>query len=200
MIQLGPVGRLRRTVWLWLLIIVALVGGATTAVALLVTSPSSPPTKVLGEKITQTPTAAPNGVVSGTGSATANGAQVQPGNGNGGSNPGHPITVTGTSPVGLAPGVTSPLVVTVTNPNNQDIRVTAVTISVGNATGGCPAAGNITTTSYVSTAPGAATYIAHKNGHVTVPLSITMVDTPVNQDMCKHVSFPLTFTATGQQS
>jgi hypothetical protein len=127
-------------------------------------------------------------------------------------NPGHPITVTGTSPTNLGPGITAPVTVTVTNPNNQDIRVTSVTITVGNASAACPAAGNVTVTSYTSSTPGAVAYVAPKNGAVRVPLSITMVDrqdTGVrgtssfvsgNQDACKHVTFPLTFTATGDQA
>jgi hypothetical protein len=127
-------------------------------------------------------------------------------------NPGHPITVTGTSPTNVGPGVTAPVTVTVTNLNNQDIRVTSVTITVGNASATCPATGNVTTTSYNSSTAGAVVYIAPKNGNVRIPLSITMVDrkdTGVrgtksfvsgNQDACKHVTFPLTFTATGDQA
>ena len=119
------------------------------------------------------------------------------GNGNGPpSNPGHPITVTGTSPTGLAPGQTQPLLVTITNPNNQPAQVTSVTVAVGDASTSCPATGNITATGYDSKKKGALVYTAPKNGSVQVPLSITMLNQNKSQNDCKSVSFPLTFTAT----
>jgi hypothetical protein len=117
-------------------------------------------------------------------------------NSNANNNPGHSITVTGDSPAGLAPGVTKQLMVTVKNPNNQDAQVTSVTIGVGNASGACPAAGNITTTSYSSSTTGARVFIAPKNGSVQVPLLITMLNTNSKQDPCENARFPLTFTAT----
>lgn len=120
------------------------------------------------------------------------------GNGNGGpGNPGHQITVTGTSPTGLAPGLTKPVTVTVKNANGDAVRVTSVVITVGDASTACPAAGNIAVTNYDSTKKGALTYTAAKNGgSVQVPLTISMLDTKSNQDTCKSQSFPLKFTAT----
>ncbi len=120
------------------------------------------------------------------------------GNGNGGpGNPGHQVIVTGTSPTGLSPGVTKPVTVTVTNANGDAVRVTSVAITVGDASAACPAAGNITTTSYDSSTPGAIVYTAPKNGgSVQIPLSITMLDPHHSQDVCKASSFPLKFTAT----
>jgi hypothetical protein len=131
-------------------------------------------------------------LVVGTAAAAATGN----GNGNGNGNPGHAITVTGTSPTGLSPGATKPVTVTISNPNQQDAQVTSVTITVGNASSSCPAAGNITVTSYDSARRGALVYIAPKNGSVQVPLSITMLDPHASQDTCKSKSFPLTFNAT----
>ena len=200
MMQLRSVARHPwRLTWLLLLIVALVVAVSATLVN---RSDGKKPSNVLGESLTQASPSTSVQAVSGAGSGSTNGSAVNPNgnNGNGNSNPGHPITVTGTSPTGLGPGVTKTITVTVTNPNNQDIRVTAVTIGVGNASKLCPAAGNISVTSYSSTAPGAATYIAPKNSRVQIPLSITMLDTPVNQDSCKSVSFPLTFTATGQQA
>lgn len=222
MTQLEPaVRRLwRLPVWLWLAVIAVLV--AVTGVIVLLTGDSShPPAKVLGEAITRTPSPTPtptstskpgNGPTS-TGTGTGQTIASNNGNGNGngggggnngngnGGNPGHPITVTGSSPNGLAPGVTKTVTVTVTNPNNQAIKVTAASITVGDASASCKAAGNITTTSYDSSDPAAPLYVAGKNGgKAFVTLSITMLDTPVNQDACKSKSFPLTFTATGVQA
>ena len=180
--------RRRRLGWLWFPIIAVLVGGGIGlgVVAFAMNSgnndgaarprPSTSPT-VLGDEFSKPPS-----------------------NSSAGSGPERPRVVTATAPRDLGPGVTRPVMVTVTNPSNQPVALTSVSITVSNASRQCHAEGNISVASYVADARGANVYVAPARGAVTVPLSITMLDTRVNQDVCKNVTFPLTFSAFGHKA
>jgi hypothetical protein len=109
------------------------------------------------------------------------------------------LAVSGTSPHGLAPGVTRPITVTVRNSTDQHVRIKKVNVIVGNASSACRATGNITTTAYHAHAKGATAYVVWHNHAAHVPLTISMIDTETNQDACKGRAFPLTFSATGKK-
>jgi hypothetical protein len=112
---------------------------------------------------------------------------------------------------GLAPGVTQPVELTLTNPNDVPITVTSVTITIGDGTtkNGQPNPGCSGTTNLV---------LVHSLvGSVTVPANTTasltdlsvatsrwpalqMPDLPVNQDACKDTSFSLTYAGAATQA
>ncbi|HWC34361.1 MAG TPA: hypothetical protein VG650_05985 [Mycobacteriales bacterium] len=109
------------------------------------------------------------------------------------------IEVSGVDPAELAPGITSPLVVIVTNTGALRARITAASVAVGDASSRCTAAESIRTTAYDASIAGAATYLLPPHRTARIPLSISMLDSARNQDACKNARFPLTFHATAQQ-
>lgn len=182
----GAAVHTRRKLALWLLlfaIIAVAAGGATK-----IWWPNHHvKVKVLGTKSTAQP------------SPTISAGNSGCGNGNGGSNgkkdcsnPGHPIKATGFVVGTLFPGVTSALRVTVDNPNNQDLTLTAVTATIGtpNKTG-C-----LSSWFTVGSYSGATT--VKKNNQATVDIPFSMLDKPLNQDACKTATVPVSFTATAQ--
>jgi hypothetical protein len=160
----------RRSVWLLSMVIVVLVGGLVLTA---INSFASPSHKTLA--------ATTSGSSNGTASA-----------------PLPKLSVHGSSPKGLAPGVTKTVTVQIRNPRHVHIVVTAASITVGDASETCSAKKNISTSSYKSTAAGAKSYDVYVSHQARIPLKITMVDLPTNQDACKGAHFPLTFTATGR--
>jgi hypothetical protein len=92
--------------------------------------------------------------------------------------------------LGLYPGVTLPLVLTVTNPNKFSITVTSITTTVRNASSTCLAA-NVKVTSF----SGAAVVAARNTAHVTV--HTTMAHGA--GDACQRAVFPFHYrgVATG---
>ena len=88
---------------------------------------------------------------------------------------------------GLVPGGTVTRAVRVTNPNNQDIKVTRLDTSVGRPSPHCPAK---TVTVDALKAP----VLVAKNGYADVPLTVRMaLSAP---DACKNLTFPLTYSGT----
>jgi Bacterial Ig domain len=115
---------------------------------------------------------------------------------------GKPFTVTGNASGPLAPGLTRSLSITLTNPNNVAITVTALSASIaaGSSKAGCDGPSNLQLTqSSISEANSVA--IA-ANGHVTLPSAavtapqVLMKDLPVNQDACKGASFTFTYAGS----
>jgi hypothetical protein len=102
----------------------------------------------------------------------------------------------------LAPGVTGFLDLALTNPNNQPINITNLTVSVtGTSKVGC-ATNNFSVTQFSGTYP------------LTVPANsvrtlsqlgvaqaqrprVTMINLPVSQDMCKSTNLTLSYSGTG---
>jgi hypothetical protein len=121
------------------------------------------------------------------------------------------ISVKGSSPTGLAPGVTKLVTITVTNNGAQKITLTGVTITAGNASASCTAKRNIVATSYSSKTKGAKKYSIKPKKHVTLNLALAMRDlsdsgsvaggnfVSGNQDACIGARFPLTYHATFKQ-
>ena len=91
---------------------------------------------------------------------------------------------------GLYPGLTVPMVLTVSNPGQTQITVTSVTTSVGDASASC-LAGDVS----VSAFSGRLVVPAH--GSATLAVSATMAHTA--PDGCQGAVFPFTYTgqATG---
>jgi hypothetical protein len=109
------------------------------------------------------------------------------------------IRVFGQERGGLAPGVTSPVLVTVTNTGDKPARVTSAHVVVGDASGSCTAADSIRVTHYDAAVPGAKRYDIAPGAAAHIPLSISMLDLASNQNACKNASFPLTFQASARQ-
>ncbi|HMJ04330.1 MAG TPA: hypothetical protein VK506_15425 [Conexibacter sp.] len=99
----------------------------------------------------------------------------------------------------LSPGVSGPLTVTVTNPNDEPILVTSlvVTIQPGSTRAGCDGPANLDVTP--SNASEANPLMVPPNGSVTLPAGgvsapqVEMLNLPTNQDACKGALFTFTY-------
>jgi hypothetical protein len=95
-----------------------------------------------------------------------------------------------------APAIAVPLVLT--NPNSAPIRVTSLTVSVGADPAACPSGANLELIQ--STASERRPVKIPAGGSVRLPAgavsapAITLRNLPVNQDACRGISFPLTFS------
>jgi hypothetical protein len=115
---------------------------------------------------------------------------------------GIPFSVSG-SVGGLAIGIWRPVVVTISNPNSVDIRVSALTVAVAadSTPSGCRSDSNIAVQQ--SDISPALTVTVPANGKVTLPAQgartpqIQLKNLPnVNQDVCKNKSFALSYSGT----
>lgn len=130
------------------------------------------------------------------------------GNGNGGSNgstgggnAGHAITVSGVVQGQVAPGRSATLVVTISNPNNQDILVTSVTGSVTSVTTGHQAGKPACSTSWYQVGSFSGSLRIAKNANGVISLPVTFLNSPnVNQDNCKGAQYTFSFTAEARQA
>jgi hypothetical protein len=115
---------------------------------------------------------------------------------------GKPFTVAGNASGPLAPGLTRSLEITLTNPNNVAITVTALSASVaaGSSKAGCDGPTNLQLTQSNISAVNSLAIPA--SGHVTLPSGavsapqVLMKDLPVNQDACKGASFTFTYSGS----
>jgi hypothetical protein len=100
---------------------------------------------------------------------------------------------------GLAPGDHRILNVRVTNPNDWRIKLKTVGVVASNAAPGCSAKFNLHVGSYDASRANALTYIVPRRGIVVVPIRIKLRDAARrNQDLCKHVAFPLRYFGTAR--
>ncbi|MEV6242284.1 hypothetical protein [Lentzea sp. NPDC051838] len=103
-------------------------------------------------------------------------------------NPAKAFTIADVGTVtGLVPGGTVTRKVRVTNPNNQDIKVTRLDTSVGRPSPNCPA--NAVTVDAL-----AAPFLVAKNASADVPLTVRMTSSAPNG--CRNLTFPLTYSGT----
>ncbi|MCW3032919.1 MAG: putative internalin [Solirubrobacterales bacterium] len=116
--------------------------------------------------------------------------------------PGKPFTVTGNASGPLAPGISSPLLVTLHNPNSVPITLTALEVAVaaGSSNPGCDGPANlavtqpdISATNTVSVPAGG--QLTLPSGSVHAP-SVLMKDLSTNQDACKNASFTFTYSGS----
>ncbi len=113
----------------------------------------------------------------------------------------HDFSISGNAGSILYPGKTSDVDLTLTNPNNFVIRVTALGVSVEEQTtnAGCSGTQNFTTSALVGTVdvPGNTTATLSQLGVPPARLpKITFLNTPVNQDACKNVTVTMQYGGT----
>ena len=114
------------------------------------------------------------------------GRQVVRGDGAGADTAGLPFVVSGD--VGdLAPGVTRPLAVRLANPNDADISVQALQVTVGDSTGGC--AGD---TLQVGAFSGPVFVPRHGAAQVSLPVTMAGSASPA----CQGATFRLTYSGS----
>lgn len=170
--------------------------GGLTAAATLTSSGVAPhashpgKTRVLGQQFSASSSAGSTSTTPGN-----NGC----GNGNSGasggkdcSNPGHPITVTGTVLGVVYPGTSSKLRLQIVNSNNQDLTLQSATAAIGTPSKPGCAASWFSVASYAGTP----SITLKKNSTTALDLNFAMLNKPLNQDACKTASIPLNFSAT----
>jgi large repetitive protein len=100
----------------------------------------------------------------------------------------------------LAPGVSQPLALTITNPNTKAIVVTGlqVTVASGSTKAGCDGPTNLQVTQ--SNASSSNTFTVPAKGKATVPTGsvsapqVLMKNLPTNQDACKGATFTFNYS------
>ena len=115
---------------------------------------------------------------------------------------GKPFAVTGAATAPLAPGFSSPLALTVTNPNSVAITVTELQVAVAtlSSKAGCEGPANLALTQ--SNVSAANPLVVAANGHVTLPSGavsapqVQMKDLPTNQDACKNAAFTFNYSGS----
>lgn len=117
--------------------------------------------------------------------------------------PGLPFSMSGTTQSALAPGATVPVAVTLTNPNDVPITVTAISVAITGTSdaAACPAQGNFAITQQLTvpvTVPANASSVTL--AALGIPSSewpqLTMIDTGVSQDACHGVVLSLDLSGT----
>ena len=116
------------------------------------------------------------------------------------SDSGQSFSVAG-SVTGLYPGLWQSIPVTITNPNNQVLYVTALTVTASGAPGGCDSSANIETQPS-SASPTNKLAVPASAVNWPVPAGpfrpqIRLKNTPSNQDNCKSRTFSLSYSSSG---
>jgi hypothetical protein len=145
-----------------LLIPIALVGALGSAAAAYALRPSDTPASVLGSQL-------------------VNGNN---GNGNGNADEAAKSFLVAGDVEGLAPGVTRPLLVQLSNPNNTAISVEKLSVTVGNSSTGC-AGTNVRVGAF------GAPVLLPARGSAQISLPVTMLGTA--PAACQGATFPLTY-------
>jgi hypothetical protein len=115
---------------------------------------------------------------------------------------GKAFTIEGGIVGALAPGVSQPLPLTITNPNSVAINVTSILVSVraGSSNAGCDGPTNlqVTQSNATSTKP----LVVAGGGHVTLPSGsvtapqVLMLNLATNQDACKGAVFNFNYSGS----
>ncbi|MCU1657694.1 MAG: hypothetical protein JWO57_2350 [Pseudonocardiales bacterium] len=123
-----------------------------------------------------------------------------------GSQGGTPFAIAGTLDRALAPGVTGSLNLSLTNPNNQQLSITNLSVAITSTSKpGCTKENNFSAVQFSGTYP----VIVPANSTKTLSQlgvsqaawpKITMIDLPSNQDICKSTGLSLSYSGTGQGS
>ncbi len=97
----------------------------------------------------------------------------------------------------LVPGRPTELKVHVSNVSPWSIRVLSISVTADDASPGCRVGRNLSVSSYLAARPHAHTYVVPSKHSTVVPLRILLVNAPRrNQDACKGVVFPLSYSGT----
>ncbi len=123
---------------------------------------------------------------------------------------GKSFTIAGTAAGLLAPGVTQPVNLTLTNPNSQTLSVTNLTVTVQSVTRAASATGTCSTADYaVVQYRGPYPLSVPANSSSTLSglgvaqqywPQLQMIDAPTNQDGCKGAAVALAYAGSGQGS
>ena len=167
-------------------------------------APSSSATVVLpAQQAAGGPSSAP---VSGTSQAqavsqTSSSGNNGNGNGNGGGGQGHSLDVSGTVVGSVGPGSPARLVITVSNPNNQDVLLTSVSGNVTSVTSAGLSGKPVCSASWYHVGSFTGSRTITKGARTTVELPVTFDDlTTTNQDNCKRAHYTYSFTAQARQA
>jgi hypothetical protein len=114
------------------------------------------------------------------------------------------FAIGGDLPTLLSPGTSGTLPLTISNPNDFDMRVSDLIVSVraGSSHTGCDGQANLAVVQS-NAAPGGASVVVPAHGSVTLPAQgatapqIVMLSLPTNQDACKGAVFTLDYSGTG---
>ncbi|MEV6416804.1 hypothetical protein [Kribbella sp. NPDC051718] len=126
---------------------------------------------------------------------------------------GKPFTISGSPSGALAPGVSRPLNLTLTNPNNKPLSITNLTVTVQTVTRTayaiahsqpCTAADYAVVQysgSYPLTVPAnGSTSLSSLGVSTSAQPKVSMLNTALNQDGCKGVTLTLAYSGSGQGS
>ncbi|GAA0926277.1 hypothetical protein GCM10009554_06400 [Kribbella koreensis] len=126
---------------------------------------------------------------------------------------GKPFTISGNLAEPLAPGISRPLNLTLTNPNNKPLAITNLTATVQSVTRTAYAiahnqpctAADYAVTQYsgpypLSAPANSSTSLADLGVAVSARPKVSMLNTPFNQDGCKGATLTLTYSGSGQGS
>lgn len=117
---------------------------------------------------------------------------------------GKPFTVSGNPAGTLAPGAPAlPVDLLLQNPNNQDLAISTLTVTVAKTSSAGCAAGNFAVTQYSGPYPlRLAARQTATLSQLGVPASalprIVMLDLPTSQDACKNATVALAYSGAGQ--
>lgn len=122
---------------------------------------------------------------------------------------GKPFAISGNLAGSLAPGVAVPLDLTLTNPNNQKLSITNLSVTIKSVTKAANApAGSCSTSDYAVTqysgpyplavAANATTRLSAQVSSNTKWPQVRMLDTAANQDGCKGATVTLAYSGFGQ--
>jgi len=107
----------------------------------------------------------------------------------------------------LSPGVGGPLALTVSNPSDVDLRVTALIVTVlpGSSRPGCDGPSNLQV-AQSNAADGSIAIVVPAHESVTLPAQgataprVSMLDLVTNQNACKHAAFALSYSGMGTEA
>jgi hypothetical protein len=117
------------------------------------------------------------------------------------------FTISGDLPPSLSPGAGLPLTLTVSNPFDFDLSVTALTVTVapGSSQPGCDGPANLQVTQS-NVAGGSLSIVVPAHGSVTLPAQgatapqVTMLDLATNQNACKNAVFTFSYSGSGTRT
>jgi hypothetical protein len=117
------------------------------------------------------------------------------------------FAISGDLPTLLSPGTSGTLPLTISNPNDFDMRVTDLVVSVraGTSHAGCDGQANLAVVQS-NAATGAVAVVVPARGSVTLPVQgatapeIVMLNLPSSQDACKDAVFTLDYRGTGTRA
>jgi hypothetical protein len=180
-------------------------GSSSTAASPTTTSPSTGSVAAATTTSGATsPTSAGTSTSSSTGSASTpaggGNGNTNNGNGNAGNNgqgnaAPKSFTITAAPVTGLFPGGSRTIALTISNPENQDMRITSIVGSVTGTSSAACSASNVSIGAWSAPSRG---LVVPKKGTAPTSLQIRMDGNPPNA--CQNVTFTLRFTGQGAQA